>query len=225
MFGKITSSAEEQNRGQVGIGTLIVFIALVLVAAIAAGVLINTAGFLQSQAEATGEESTSQVSDSVQLLGASAEASADDEIQIIELRVSLAPGADRLDLTEGTVGWIGESDAATLGIEYDADNSISEYRGGGTWDDPAPGNAVIPSGESQQLTDSSDRTTIILVSGTAAGPASGGSGIDGDDNLSGDLPMSGGNSAEVTITVGSGGQTTTTLNAPEIINDGEGVDL
>ncbi|WP_170845495.1 archaellin/type IV pilin N-terminal domain-containing protein [Halorientalis persicus] len=56
------------ERGQVGIGTLIVFIAMVLVASIAGGVLLSTAGFLQSQSEETGEASSAQVSDRVTVM-------------------------------------------------------------------------------------------------------------------------------------------------------------
>jgi flagellin FlaB len=214
-------NTDEQERGQVGIGTLIVFIALVLVAAIAAGVLINTAGFLQSQAEATGEESTSQVSDNIELVSATAEASADDEIQIVELRVSLAPGSDRLNVSDATIEWVGESDSATIPVEPDGTNNLDTYKTGAVDAVTAPSNAVVPSGESQELTDESDRTTIILVSGGANAVG----GVDNGDALTNDLPMNGDDSADVTITVRSGGQTTTTLNAPSIIKADEGVDL
>ena len=89
------------NRGQVGIGTLIVFIAMVLVAAIAAVVLINTAGLLQSQAQQTGEETTAEVSDVVQVgevIGL--ETNANNTIDTLNASVRLAAGSDPINLSK-----------------------------------------------------------------------------------------------------------------------------
>jgi flagellin FlaB len=126
MFDFITNPEE---RGQVGIGTLIVFIAMVLVAAIAAGVLINTAGFLQSQAEATGQESTDLVSERIDVTSevGIVGSEADGELSEIRLSVSGAPGADQIDLSETTIQAVGPNGQANLvftsGNAEDADDS------------------------------------------------------------------------------------------------------
>jgi flagellin-like protein len=105
MFERLTG--DDPDRGQVGIGTLIVFIAMVLVAAIAAGVLINTAGFLQTQSEQTGEQSTQQVTDRLEPVSKTGIVSGSDEIETIELTVQKAPGASDINVSAATLEFIG----------------------------------------------------------------------------------------------------------------------
>ena len=106
----------DDDRGQVGIGTLIVFIAMVLVAAIAAGVLINTAGFLQSQAEATGQESTDLVSERIDVtstVGIVNETSTDN-LSSIRVGVAGAAGSNQIDLSSSTIQAVGPNGQQNL---------------------------------------------------------------------------------------------------------------
>jgi len=97
----------DTDRGQVGIGTLIVFIAMVLVAAIAAGVLINTAGLLQSQAESTGQESTDQVANNLQVVSVIGDGG-NEQLDELDLTVALAPGSGPVDLDQVNVSVTGD---------------------------------------------------------------------------------------------------------------------
>ncbi|ELZ31921.1 archaellin/type IV pilin N-terminal domain-containing protein [Halorubrum distributum] len=186
MFEAIT---DEEQRGQVGIGTLIVFIAMVLVAAIAAGVLINTAGFLQTQAEATGEESTSQVSDRLQVVSTSGnvvENTTDNYvINNVTFVVAKAPGAGLVDLKETTVQVIGEQGQNSTQLDdLDADiESVLDVDNG-------------------VLTDNSDRAAVHLNFSTTNG------------DFSNYAELKSGERLTATFTTASGASTTKEIRVP-----------
>ena len=104
---------ENNKRGQVGIGTLIVFIALILVAAVAAAVLVQTAGFLQGDAEATSEDARDEVSNQIDVITASGNITS-DSVEFVNLTVKKSPGSENLDLSEATVQYTSDDTAKTL---------------------------------------------------------------------------------------------------------------
>ena len=118
-----------ENRAQVGIGTLIVFIAMVLVAAIAAGVLVNTAGFLQATAEDTGQESVDQVTERLDVVNEHATVNSSGEgVGYLNLTVGLASGAGAVDMDDTTIKYLSNDEVATLTNSSDATASSSEFK-------------------------------------------------------------------------------------------------
>jgi len=195
MFNEI---AEDSDRGQVGIGTLIVFIAMVLVAAIAAGVLINTAGFLQSSAEETGQQSSDQVTNRLEVVNTVGTdiGTGNAGISTVEITVRKAPGAGNIDLSQTIAQWVDSggsydftydtSPVFTLQTIQDEDDSITD---------------------SQVLNDPSDRAVISIDV----------------DQIGSSLEE--GDTATVKINTQSGGLTELRLVVPETLSSDSAVNL
>ncbi len=132
----------KNDRAEVGIGTMIVFIAAVIVAAVAAAVLINTAGNLQRKASETGSETTQEVAANLfvrDAIGYVNSNGASDTLTGVNLTIALAPGAEPIDLSEMVIRWKHDDDLVdlpyddgTTGTENDCQDGSEAYSLGGT---------------------------------------------------------------------------------------------
>lgn len=86
------------RKAQAGVGTLIIFIALVLVAAVGASVLMQTTGKLQRQASVTGEHALREVSTKIDVRSVASYSSAPSTNKIDKLMLTVSPAAGGKDV-------------------------------------------------------------------------------------------------------------------------------
>ena len=184
---------DDAGRGQVGIGTLIIFIALVLVAAVAAGVLVNTAGELQSRASDTGEDAQAQVSNQIDVVSATGEDGDDDDVvETVTLVVKKSPGSDPIDLSAATIQYTSGSSSATLDYN-DSGAGATDFT-----------TTAIDTGPTEVLDDTSERVEVTVdVQAVESGSPSG---------------LGAGSSAELQIVDQSGASTVYGVNVPDVLS-------
>jgi|GEM_PF-812884 len=143
-MGKISKRAFLQRKGEIGIGTLIVFIAMVLVAAIAAAVIIRTAQSLKNQAEDTGLGAKREVSEWLKILDITGSrgngdfygtGGMDSNIRFVEFRVTTWQGSKGIDMQTLTIHLTAGTSASAAGGNFEAnyvlfratDSPVSDY--------------------------------------------------------------------------------------------------
>ncbi|WP_018258483.1 archaellin/type IV pilin N-terminal domain-containing protein [Halomicrobium katesii] len=212
------------DRGQVGIGTLIVFIAMVLVAAIAAGVLINTAGFLQTNAEQSGQQSSQQVTNRLQVVDIAGTDIVKDgesfEVTTVDVTVKRAPGSGNVDLSTTTAQWVSSGGSYNV-LSYTAAEGLGGSSGDAGFITSTLQDDDGSISNSNALNDQADRAIIRFQ--TDSVPTS-----EEEDDLNGKLvsgDLTEGSSAEIRLTTQAGGETTATVVVPESLSGKSAVSL
>ncbi|WP_410764991.1 archaellin/type IV pilin N-terminal domain-containing protein [Haloferax sp. DFSO60] len=205
----------KEDRGQVGIGTLIVFIAMVLVAAIAAGVLVNTAGFLQATAEDAGQQSVNKVTNRVDVVSVHGivNGSSPKSVDNLNLTVRLAAGSGSVSLNNTSIKYLSADTARTLVNNNSADAESIDWANASNNEfavrDIADDDTSFPILNSQ-----TDRVEVVINTSVVEGSAKNG--------------LQTGESVTLEITSRNGGTAQVILTMPQQLagkNDGDPVAL
>jgi len=167
-------SLKADNKAETGIGTLIIFIAMVLVAAVAATVLINTAGSLQQRAQSTGSQTTNQVStglivQSIYGMDNNAKSPESGTLNWTAIYVTLNTGSSPVDLSNVSLSLEYKGQLASLKYNDSGKNVAYSVDTSGTSNvfSVLTANASTPTGtpgtkEIQQVTNTTNFAIVVI---------------------------------------------------------------
>ncbi len=117
---------KDEDHAVVGIGTLIVFIAMILVAAVAATVIIQTSETLQNRAYAVGKQTIREVSSGIKIVDITGYTDV-NQTRIEYLAISIRPraGSYDMDLNE-TLVYVEYDNLTVMSLDYqDGSSSVT----------------------------------------------------------------------------------------------------
>jgi flagellin FlaB len=112
-MGRMRNSLFENRAASIGIGAMILFIAMVLIAGIAATVIIQTSSTLEQQAMNTGSETTSEVSAGLAICAIEGYAATNADISKLAILVRPRAGTESIDIS-GAFIEISDSDTKVI---------------------------------------------------------------------------------------------------------------
>lgn len=114
-MNKQKNNISKNDTADVGIGTLIIFIAMILVAAVAAAVLIQTSGILQQKAQQTGKEAATEVASNLKIISVIGNLNTtSDKIQNFTIAVENAAGGSNIDFQQVIINYVDSSTTDTM---------------------------------------------------------------------------------------------------------------
>jgi flagellin-like protein len=108
------------HKAEMGVGTLIIFIAMLLVAAVAAGVLLQTGGSLQERSLSVGQQARTQISTNARAIEVSGTDSRDGTVEDLTVTYKLAPGSDAIKLSDALLSESTQNTTTSLKLRENA---------------------------------------------------------------------------------------------------------
>lgn len=105
------------KKAEMGVGTLILFISLLLIAGVASAVLIQTAGSLQSKALQSGKQIERQMATGIQMVEVTASDGSDGTVEVFNQLLKLNPGSVDIKL-DSLLLMVSAEDSGTAELKY-----------------------------------------------------------------------------------------------------------